>query len=123
MYYCINNCLWEIEAILDLDGFGTGNGKNSTNTATNSMLQRGASRQGSSSTGTQAEYDLLPRDTFDDGRAGQGIVLNWDDKPLNAIWFCNRDVRNSKLSAGLKSLLTLAAALASKLAVPSVAVS
>jgi hypothetical protein len=87
------------------------------------MLQRGASRQGSSSTGTQAEYDLLPRDTFDDGRAGQGIVLNWDDKPLNAIWFCNRDVRNSKLSAGLKSLLTLAAALASKLAVPSVAVS
>ena len=30
MYYCINNCLWEIETILDLDGFGTGNGKNST---------------------------------------------------------------------------------------------
>jgi hypothetical protein len=42
MYYCINNCLWELEAILDLDGFGTGNGKNSTNTATSSILHRGA---------------------------------------------------------------------------------
>jgi len=40
--YCINNCLWEIEATLDLDGFGTGNGKNSLNTATSSILQRGA---------------------------------------------------------------------------------
>jgi len=38
--YCINNCLWEIEATLDLDGFGTGNGKNSLNTATSSILQR-----------------------------------------------------------------------------------
>src|SRR5690349_24131229 len=42
MFYCINNCLWEIEATLDLDGFGTGNGKNSLNTATSSVLQRGA---------------------------------------------------------------------------------
>src|SRR5438105_13132725 len=40
--YCINNCLWEIEATLDLDGFGTGNGKNSLNNATSSILQRGA---------------------------------------------------------------------------------
>src|ERR671918_1974036 len=40
--YCINNCLWEIEATLDLDGFGTGNAKNSTNTAGSSILQRGA---------------------------------------------------------------------------------
>ncbi len=40
--YCINNCLWEIEGTLDLDGFGTGNGKNSLNTATSSILQRGA---------------------------------------------------------------------------------
>ncbi|MGE5854273.1 MAG: hypothetical protein ACM35E_14145, partial [Deltaproteobacteria bacterium] len=30
VFYCINNCLWEIEATLDLDGFGTGNAKNST---------------------------------------------------------------------------------------------
>jgi hypothetical protein len=112
MYYCIDNCLWEIEVILDLDGFGTGNAKNSTNTATGSMLHRGAvnfhaeklnpwlptaqfgmdvstsigtARQGSSSTGTQAEYDLLSRNSFDDGRAGQGMVLNWDNRPLDAI--------------------------------------
>jgi hypothetical protein len=111
--YCINNCLWELEAILDLDGFGTGNGKNSTNTATSSILHRGAlnihlenlqpwlptaqlgmdvstsigtSRQGSSAVGTQAEYDLLSRNNgFDDGRAGTGIVLNWDNKPLDSI--------------------------------------
>src|SRR6266498_3270413 len=113
MYYCINNCLWELEIILDLDGFGTGNGKNSTNTATSSILHRGAlnihlenlqpwlptaqlgmdvstsigtSRQGSSAVGTQAEYDLLSRNNgFDDGRAGTGIVLNWDNKPLDSI--------------------------------------
>jgi len=112
VFYCINNCLWEIEATLDLDGFGTGNAKNSTNTATSSILQRGVvnfhgeklnpflptvqfgmdvstsigvARQGSSSVGTQAEYDLLTRNTFDDGRAGQGMVLNWDDRPLDAI--------------------------------------
>ena len=112
VFYCINNCLWEIEATLDLDGFGTGNAKNSTATAVSSILQRGAvnfhgeklnpflptvqfgmdvstsigtARQGSSSTGTQAEYDLLTRNTFDDGRAGQGMVLNWDDRPLDAI--------------------------------------
>ena len=28
VFYCINNCLWEMEATLDLDGWGTGNGKN-----------------------------------------------------------------------------------------------
>src|SRR6266446_4326330 len=39
--YCINNCLWEIDATLDLDGFGTGNAKNSTNTSTSSIIQRG----------------------------------------------------------------------------------
>lgn len=40
-YYCLNNCLYEIEATLDLDGFGTGNAKNANNTATGSILQRG----------------------------------------------------------------------------------
>jgi hypothetical protein len=113
MYYCINNCLWELEAILDLDGFGTGNAKNSTNTATSSILHRGAlnihlenlhpwlptaqlgmdistsigtARQGSSGVGTQAEYDLLSRNNgIDDGRAGQGILINWDNKPLDSI--------------------------------------
>ncbi|HEY1235217.1 MAG TPA: hypothetical protein VGH22_17700, partial [Candidatus Binatia bacterium] len=115
IFYCINNCLWEIEATLDLDGFGTGNAKNSTNTATSSILQRGAvnfhaenlnpflptvqfgmevqtafgtslSRQGSSATGAQAEYDLVSRNNgFNTGRAGQGMVLNWDDRSLGGI--------------------------------------
>jgi hypothetical protein len=113
--YCINNCLWEIEATLDLDGFGTGNGKNSLNTGTSSVLQRGAvnfhaenlnpflptvqfgmevqnafgsslSRQGSGSVGAQAEYDLVSRNNgFNTGRAGQGVVLNWQDRELSAI--------------------------------------
>src|SRR6185437_5054983 len=113
--YCINNCLWEIEATLDLDGFGTGNGKNSLNTGTSSVLQRGAvnfhaenlnpflptvqfgmevqnafgtslSRQGSGSVGAQAEYDLISRNNgFNTGRSGQGVVPNWQDRELSAI--------------------------------------
>jgi hypothetical protein len=113
--YCINNCLWEMEATLDLDGFGTGNGKNAFNTAGGSILQRGAvvfhgenispwlpavqfgmevqnaqggslARQGSGSTGAQAEYDLHTRNNgFNTGRAGQGIVFNWDNKDLSGI--------------------------------------
>src|SRR6266540_3499725 len=34
IFYCIDNCLYEIEMAWDMDGFGTGNAKNSTNTAT-----------------------------------------------------------------------------------------
>jgi hypothetical protein len=113
--YCINNCLWEIEATLDLDGWGTGNGKNNQATGVGSILQRGAvnfhgenispwlptvqfgmevqnaygnslSRQGSGSTGAQMEYDLLSRNAgFNTGRAGSGVVLNWDDKDLSGI--------------------------------------
>ena len=41
IFYCIDNCLYEIEMAWDMDGFGTGNAKNSTNTATSSILQRG----------------------------------------------------------------------------------
>jgi hypothetical protein len=115
VFYCLNNCLWEIEATLDLDGWGTGNGKNSTNTATSSILQRGAvnfhgenispwlptvqfgmevqnafgnslSRQGSGAIGAQAEYDLQSRNNgFNTGRAGSGVTLNWDDKSLSSI--------------------------------------
>jgi len=112
-YYCVNDCLYEVEAGLDLDGFGTGNAKNSTNTGTSSILQRGilwvhlekltpwlptlylgmdgpssmsSYRQGSSSTGAQLEYDLLSRNTgFNTGRFGNGVGLNWDDKPLGGI--------------------------------------
>src|SRR5574341_1442773 len=113
--YCINNCLWEFEGTLDLDGWGTGNGKNNAGTEVGSILQRGAvvfhaenlnqwlpfvqfgmevqnahggslARQGSGSTGAQAEYDLHTRnDGFNTGRAGSGIVLNWDDRSLSSI--------------------------------------
>ena len=113
--YCINNCLWEFEATLDLDGWGTGNGKNNQATGVGSVLQRGAvnfhaeqispwlptvqfgmevqnaaggslARQGSGNTGAQAEYDLHTRNNgFNTGRAGSGIVLNWDDKDLSSI--------------------------------------
>ena len=31
IFYCIDNCLYEIEMGWDMDGFGTGNAKNSTN--------------------------------------------------------------------------------------------
>ena len=114
-WYCLNNCLWELEAAIDLDGFGTGNGKNATATDFNSILQRGAvwlhaeqlhpwlptvhfgmeaqnahggslARQGSGSIGAQAEYDLHTKnDGFNTGRAGQGLVLNWDDRSLSGI--------------------------------------
>ena len=129
--YCINNCLWEIEATLDLDGFGTGNGKNSTASGVSSILQRGAvnfhaedlhpwlptvqfgmevqnahggslARQGSGATGAQAEYDLLTRnDGFNTGRAGQGIVLNWDDRSLAGIGIPGRI---GKFQVGMSSI-------------------
>ena len=112
IFYCIDNCLYEIEMTWDMDGFGTGNAKNSINTATGSIMHRGAvhfhlenlnpflptvdvggdvstsfslSRQGSSSVGTQMEYDLLTRFFVDDGLAGWGYILNWDDRSLSSI--------------------------------------
>ncbi|HEX9271461.1 MAG TPA: hypothetical protein VGA01_04520 [Candidatus Binatia bacterium] len=113
IFYCIDNCLYEIEMTWDMDGFGTGNAKNSTNTATSSILQRGVthfhlenlnpflptvdiggdvstafslSRQGSSAVGTQMDYDLLTRNFGPNtGRAGWGYVFNWDDRSLSRI--------------------------------------
>src|SRR6266536_3501633 len=113
MFYCIDNCLYEIEMGCDMYGFGTGNAKNSTNTATSSILQRGVthfhlenlnpflptvdiggdvstsfslSRQGSSAVGTQMDYDLLSRNFGPNtGRAGWGYVFNWDDRSLSGI--------------------------------------
>jgi hypothetical protein len=103
-FFCVNNCLWEIEATLDLDGFGG-----------NTALQRGAvnfhgeninpwlptvqfgmevqnaaggslARQGSGNTGAQAEYDLHTQNNgFNTGRAGSGGTLNWDDRSLSSI--------------------------------------
>src|SRR5262245_5865907 len=113
IFYCIDNCLYEIEMSWDMDGFGTGNAKNSINTATSSILQRGVvhfhlenlnpflptvdiggdvstsfslSRQGSSAVGTQMDYDLLSRNFGPNtGRAGWGYVFNWYDRALNGI--------------------------------------
>ena len=112
-WYCIDNCLYEIETSIDMDGFGTGNAKNSTNSGGSSIMQRGVvhfhlenlnpfmptvdiggdistslstSRQGSSAVGTQLEYDLLSRNVGPNtGRAGWGIVMNWDDRSLSGI--------------------------------------
>jgi hypothetical protein len=111
--YCIDNCLYEIEMSWDMDGFGTGNAKNSINDATSSIMQRGVvhfhlenlnpflptvdiggdistslslSRQGSSAVGAQLEYDLLSRNVGPNtGRAGWGYVFNWDDRSLSGI--------------------------------------
>jgi hypothetical protein len=114
-HYCLNNCLWEFEASLDLDGWGGGNAKNATGDDVGSILQRGAvvlhaenlhpwlpsvqfgmevqnaqggslARQGSGAVGAQAEYDLhTANNGFNTGRAGSGIVFNWDDRSLNSI--------------------------------------
>jgi hypothetical protein len=114
--FCVANCFYEIEASLDLDGFGT-----------NSALQRGVVwvhleqvspwlptvyfgmdgpastneyRQGSSSVGSQMDYDLLSRSNgFNTGRFGNGIGLNWDDKPLDAIGIPGRISRINLVSA------------------------
>jgi hypothetical protein len=114
-FFCLDNCLWEMEAALDLDGWGGGNAKDDLGDPGGSILQRGAvvfnaqnlhpwlpsvqfgmevqnaqggslARQGSGSVGAQAEYDLhTANNGFNTGRAGSGIVLNWDDRSLNAI--------------------------------------
>jgi hypothetical protein len=114
-YYCINNCLYEIETKLDLDGFGTGNAKNATGTGVGSILQRGAfhfhaenlnpfmptvslgmdistsaaatlSRQGSSAIGAQSEFDMWSREVGPNtGRAGNGVTLTWNNRSLSGI--------------------------------------
>jgi hypothetical protein len=112
-YYCLNNCLWELDARFDLDGFG-GGPVNATGDSPNSIMQRaalhfhaqklnpwlptvtigmdisGAStsslRQGSGAVGAQAEYDLHTANNGNNtGRAGNGIVLDWDDRSLSGI--------------------------------------
>ena len=100
--YCLNNCFWEIQTRLDLDGFATSSG-----------LQRGVGwihleqvspwlptvylgmdapseistyRQTSSLTAAQADYDLLSRNNgFNTGRMGNGVGFNWDDKDLSGV--------------------------------------
>jgi hypothetical protein len=106
-WYCIDNCLYEIEWAFDADGFGTGNVEGGTlqRGAVNfhlenlnpflptvqvggdvSALSFGNSRRGSSATGAQLEYDLTTRNVGPNtGRAGWGIVANWDNRSLNGI--------------------------------------
>jgi hypothetical protein len=103
-YLCINNCLWEIDWRLDLDGFGgntdlqrgmiyfhaedlspwlpaVGFGMDTTNSGPVSR-----SRQGSGAVGAQAEYDLLSANNgFNTGSASSGITLTWDDRSLSSI--------------------------------------
>jgi len=109
-FYCINNCLWEMEMAFDKDGFGG-----------NSLFQRaavyahlenlnpffptvwfggdvstsiGTIRQGSSATGAQYDYDLVSRSNgFNTGSAGWGIVANWDDRDLSGIGIPGRITR------------------------------
>ena len=128
-YYCINNCLYEMEVRLDLDGFATGSGRaGAQGTAVGSILQRAAvhfnldqinpflptvdvgmdvsttgaaaiNRQGSAAIGAQAEYDMWSRDnSVNTGRAGQGINLRWDNKPLFGIG------RIARFSVGMASI-------------------
>jgi len=130
-YYCVNNCFIESEIGIDLDGFGTGNAKNSTNTGGNSILQRAAvhfhfeklnpwlptfdtgmdisttgaaaiSRQGSSDIGVQREYDMGTRNvSLNTGRSGQGINLRWDDRSLSGIGIPGRISRFSMAMASI----------------------
>jgi len=59
-------------------------------------------RQGSGSVGAQAEYDLLTRNNgFNTGRAGQGMVLNWDDRSLSGIGIPGRI---GKFQVGMSSI-------------------
>jgi hypothetical protein len=99
---CVDNCFYEVQSRLDLDGWGT-----------NSALQRaqglihfenlnpwlptlyfggdmesfgGVARQGSSATGSQGEYDMLSRNNgFNTGRTGSGVGFYYQNIPLTNI--------------------------------------
>jgi len=111
-YLCINNCLWQVDWRLDLDGFG-GNtalqrgviyfdaaqlnpwlprvqlGMDTTNSGPSSL-----SRQGSGNVGAQAEYDLhTQNNSFNTGSASYGMTLTWDDRSLSAIGIPGRIAR------------------------------
>jgi hypothetical protein len=101
-FFCIDNCLWEMEATLDIDGFGGSgvlqrgqisfHGENinpwlpTLNFGGDVSTTMGTLRQGSGAVGSQADYDLLSRSNgFNTGSSGWGIVFNWDDKSLSGI--------------------------------------
>jgi hypothetical protein len=59
-------------------------------------------RQGNSSTGAQREYDILSRQAGPNtGRAGQGVVLTWNDKSLSSIGIPGRITRFQVSSASI----------------------
>ena len=103
-YLCINNCLWQVDWRLDLDGFAANTGVqraviyfNADNispwlpsvqfgmdTTNSGPVSR--SRQGSGATGAQAEYDLLSQNNgFNTGSASYGLAWTWDDRSLQSI--------------------------------------
>ena len=103
-YLCINNCLWEIDWRLDLDGFGgqtdlqrgvihlhgekispwlpvVSFGMDTSNSGPASR-----SRQGSGSVGAQAEYDMFTQNQgFNTGSASSGITFMWENRSLSSI--------------------------------------
>jgi hypothetical protein len=118
-YLCINNCLWEIDWRLDLDGFGGQTdlqrgviyfhaedlhpafpavqfGMDTTNAGPASR-----SRQGSGGVGAQAEYDLFTANQgFNTGSATSGMSLIWDDRSLSSIGIPGRI---SRLQLGMNA--------------------
>ncbi|MBI4524607.1 MAG: hypothetical protein HY695_12435 [Deltaproteobacteria bacterium] len=110
-YLCVNNCFYEAEVAIDLDGFQTGSGHSSGADTTNgSVMQRAVGyihfeninpflptfylgadspadinsySQASSNTSAQLDYDLLRRNNgFNTGRMGTGVGVRWEDLPL-----------------------------------------
>ncbi len=118
-YLCVNNCLWQIDWRLDLDGFDNntalqrgeiyfdaeklnpwlprvGFGMDTTNSGPVSR-----SRQGSGATGSQAEYDLFTANQgFNTGSASSGLSLTWDDRSLRSIGIPGRI---SRLQVGMNA--------------------
>jgi hypothetical protein len=99
---CIDNCFYEVQSRLDLDGFGTQTDLQRAQGllhfenlnpwlptlyfGADIEMNGGAARQGSSATGSQAEYDLLSRNNgFNTGRTGTGIGLIYENINLGAI--------------------------------------
>ncbi|HWO40607.1 MAG TPA: hypothetical protein VNO43_02255 [Candidatus Eisenbacteria bacterium] len=111
--YCMNNCFYEVEIAIDMDGFGTGSAINSTGVEPSEIMQDASAyihledinpwlpminiggdvgntinqtRQGSSSTGAQLEYDLLSRNNgWNTGSAGWAVHLEWERRPLGIL--------------------------------------
>jgi hypothetical protein len=99
---CINNCFYEVWSRLDLDGFGTNSGLQRAQGhihfeninpwlptiyfGADIVATGGQARQGSSSTGAQAEYDLLSRNNgFNTGGTGTGVGVAYRSIELGGV--------------------------------------